>query len=77
MFKEAVMRKMTSFLAGAVTGALVGATLMVLFTPASGETIRSDVRKRVQGLRDQMSEAAAARRAELEAQLAGLRAPRA
>lgn len=70
------MQRALSFLAGAISGAVVGATLMVLFTPASGETIRSDVRKRVQGLRDQMSEAAAARRAELQAQLAGLRAPR-
>jgi gas vesicle protein len=74
--QEADMQRALSFLAGAISGAVVGATLMVLFTPASGETIRSDVRKRVQGLRDQMSEAAAARRAELQAQLAGLRAPR-
>ncbi len=71
------MRKMMSFLAGAVTGALVGSVLMVLYTPASGETIRSDVRNRALALRDQMKGAAAARRAELEAQLAGLRAPRA
>ena len=71
------MQKTLSYLAGALTGALVGATLVVLFTPASGETIRSDLRNRVEALRDQMKDAAAARRAELEAQLASLREPRA
>ena len=70
------MQKTLSYLAGAVTGALVGATLVVLFTPASGETIRSDLRNRVNMLRMQMQDAAAARRAELEAQLDALRAPR-
>lgn len=69
------MQRTLSFLAGAVTGALVGATLMVLFTPASGETIRSDLRNRVGALQGQMKDAAAARRKELEAQLASLRAP--
>jgi gas vesicle protein len=70
------MQKTLSYLAGAVTGALVGATLVVLFTPASGETIRSDLRNRVDALRDQMKDAASDRRAELEAQLNRLREPR-
>ncbi len=70
------MQRMFSYLAGVVTGALVGATLVVLFTPASGETIRSDLRNRVAGLRSQMEEAAETRRMELEAQLAKLRAPK-
>lgn len=69
------MQRTISFLAGAITGALVGATLMVLFTPASGETVRSDLRNRVQSLQGQMKDAAATRRQELEAQLASLRAP--
>ena len=69
------MQRTLSFLAGAVTGALVGATLMVLFTPTSGETIRSDLQNRVQRLRDEMQGAASNRRAEMEAQLARLRAP--
>lgn len=70
------MQRTLSYLAGAITGALVGATLVVLFTPASGETIRSDLRNRVDALRMQMQDAAAARREELEAQLARLREPR-
>jgi len=69
------MQRTLSFLAGAVTGALVGATLMVLFTPASGETIRSDLQNRIQRLQDEMRGAASNRRAELESQLARLRAP--
>ena len=70
------MQRALNFVAGAVTGALVGATLMVLFTPASGETVRSDLQKRVQGLRNQRADAAAARRGELEARLNEMRAPR-
>lgn len=70
------MQRTFSFLVGAFTGALVGATLMVLLTPASGETIRSDLRNRIDALRDQMQDAAAARRSELESQLDSLRAPR-
>ena len=71
------MQRTFSYLAGAITGALVGATLVVLFTPQSGESIRSDLRNRVQSLREQMKEAASARRQELEAQLSDLRAPKA
>ncbi|HUF38857.1 MAG TPA: YtxH domain-containing protein [Anaerolineales bacterium] len=70
------MEKTLSYLAGIVTGALVGATIVVLFTPASGETIRSDLRNRFDRLRMQMQDAADDRRAELEGQLAHLREPR-
>ncbi|NJN43851.1 MAG: YtxH domain-containing protein [Anaerolineae bacterium] len=69
------MQRAFSFLAGAVTGALVGATLMVLFTPAPGESVRSDLQNRVQQFRDQLQDAASTRRAEMETQLANLRAP--
>ena len=74
--KETSMQRMLSFIAGAVTGALVGSTLMVLFTPASGQSIRSDLRNRIMSLRDQMQGAASERRAELEAQLSRLRSTR-
>lgn len=70
------MQRTLSYLAGVVTGALVGATLMVLFTPASGETVRSDLRNRVDGMLGQMKDAAQTRRAEMEAQLASLRQPK-
>lgn len=71
------MQRVLSFFAGALSGALVGATLMVLFTPASGETVRSDLQNRIQRLQNEMQGAATARRAEMEAQLARLRTPQA
>ena len=69
------MQRTLSFLVGALTGALVGAALGVLFTPASGKTLREDMQHRLQQLRDEMQEAAQDRRAEMEAQLAQLRSP--
>ncbi len=69
------MQRALSFLSGALSGALVGATLMVLFTPAPGKTIRADLQSRIQNLRDEMQGAASSRRMEMEAQLARLRAP--
>lgn len=69
------MQRVLSFFAGVLSGALVGATLMVLFTPASGESVRSDLKNRIQRLQEEMQGAATARRAEMEAQLARLRAP--
>ncbi|MCA9921497.1 MAG: YtxH domain-containing protein [Anaerolineales bacterium] len=40
------MRRMFSFLAGALCGALVGAVLALLLTPASGENLRSGAKAR-------------------------------
>ncbi len=34
------MNKVFSFMAGAISGALVGSVLVVLFTPASGEELK-------------------------------------
>jgi len=40
------MRKMFSFLAGALCGALVGGVLVLLLTPASGEEVRTGAKTR-------------------------------
>lgn len=69
------MRRMLSFLSGALMGALVGATLALLFAPSSGEGLRDQLRERVAALQEEVKRAAAERRAELEEQLAGLRMP--
>ncbi len=69
------MKRMLSFLSGAIMGALVGATLALLFAPASGEGLREQLRGRVMAVQEEVKKAAADRRAELEEQLAGLRAP--
>ena len=52
------MQRMLGFLAGAVSGALVGATLAILFAPAPGKTVREDLQHRVQQVQEQMKKAA-------------------
>lgn len=69
------MKGVMSFLSGAVMGGLVGATLAILFAPASGEELRNQLRERADHIQDEVKEAAASRRAELEQQLAVMRSP--
>jgi gas vesicle protein len=73
--KEVIMRKVINFLSGVIIGGLVGATLALLLTPSSGEQWRSQLQERVSRIRADVNQAAANRRADLEAQLAKLRAP--
>jgi gas vesicle protein len=70
------MQKLFMFLMGAVMGALVGATLALLLTPAPGKDLQAQMQERVQFIQSEVKGAAATRRAELEKQLAELRAPR-
>lgn len=70
------MRKFLSFLMGAVMGGLVGATTALLLAPVSGINLRSQLRDRALRVQEDVKAAAAARRIELEEQLAALRAPR-
>lgn len=72
---EEVMQRIVSLLSGMAMGALVGATLALVFAPSSGEELRSQMQERVKGLQDELKQAAAARRAELEEQLAVLMKP--
>ncbi len=71
------MRHIFMFLMGALMGALVGATLAMLLTPVSGKDLQTQMQDRVQFIQKEVKEAAAARRAELEKQLAEMRSPRA
>lgn len=71
------MSKFFNFFLGAVLGGFVGATLALLLAPSSGEEIRLEMRERVRRLQEELRQAAAQRRAELEEQLATLRSPRA
>lgn len=71
------MGKFFKFFLGAVLGGFLGATLAVLLAPSSGEEIRLEMREWVQRLQEELRQAAAQRRAELEEQLAALRSPRA
>jgi gas vesicle protein len=74
---EASMRRFTSFLAGSMCGALLGAVLALLLAPYSGEDLRLRTRERLMGLRDDVREAYDARREQLEAELDALRRSRA
>ena len=67
------MRKFLSFLGGTLMGALVGATLALLLTPSSGETLRTQIRERFLALQDELSQAAEDRKVELEQYLTTLR----
>jgi gas vesicle protein len=67
------MKKFLSFFVGTVMGALVGATLALLLTPSSGETLRGQIRERFAALQDELVQAANERKLELEAQLANMR----
>ena len=70
------MRRIFSFLLGGIAGALVGAVIALLLAPAQGTDTRGMLRERVVTVRKDVQAAAAARRADLEHQLAQLRAPR-
>ncbi len=67
------MRRFFSFLAGTLTGALVGAAVALLFAPSSGAELQSRARERITSLRDEVREAYDARVAQLEAELESLR----
>ena len=67
------MKKFFSFFIGTVMGALVGATLALLLTPASGETLRGQIKERFAALQDELVQAATERRTELEEYLESLR----
>ena len=69
------MQKFMNFFAGLIVGGLIGATVVILVTPASGEEIRSQIQDRSIQLKDEIKAVADARRAELERELAALRAP--
>jgi gas vesicle protein len=62
------MRKTFSFLAGALCGVLVGGVTGLLLAPYAGTELRKDIQNRVDGLVAKGQQAAALKRAELEAQ---------
>jgi gas vesicle protein len=69
------MSRVTNFIFGIVLGGLVGSTVALLITPASGEKFRSQMRGYVTRIQDEVRKAAETKREELEAQLVELRKP--
>ena len=70
------MNRVGNFILGAMLGGLVGAVTALLLAPSSGQQLRSNVATRAEQIRSEVTQAAATRRADLERQLAELRAPR-
>jgi gas vesicle protein len=67
------MRKMISFVSGAVLGGLVGATLALLLAPSSGMALQDKMRQSYEELKSEVQKAASDRRKELTVQLETLR----
>ena len=69
------MRRFANFIMGAFLGALVGAVAALLLAPASGEDLQNRARERLASLRDEVQDAYASRKSQLEAELEALRQP--
>lgn len=67
------MQKALNMALGMVLGGLVGSALALLLTPKSGDELRMDVREYSRQVKSDVEQAANARRAELERELANLR----
>jgi gas vesicle protein len=70
------MNLFVRFLVGALLGGLVGSSLALLLTPESGESLRQRIRTDAENLQQEVGQAAAAKRTELEQQLEALRISR-
>jgi gas vesicle protein len=67
------MQKALNLVLGMVLGALVGSTVALLLTPMSGDELRVEMKEYSRQVRSDVEQAATARRAELERELANLR----
>jgi gas vesicle protein len=63
------MRKLFNFLAGVMAGAIIGSVTALLLAPEPGGELQARIRSRGQQLMEEARRAAAAQRAEMEAQL--------
>ena len=67
------MNRFISFVSGAIMGVLVGGTLGLLLTPASGEELKRKIQDQTLRIQQEVKTAAQDRRRELEEQLSSLR----
>ncbi len=69
------MRRAVSFIIGTTIGGLLGAIAALLFAPASGEELRTQIGNRAQTFAADVRQAANTRRIELQDRLETLRTP--
>ena len=67
------MRWFLNFLFGLLVGALIGATLALIFAPSSGAQLRADIQSRADQIATDVREAVAEERKRLEAELEALK----
>jgi gas vesicle protein len=67
------MRKILNFLAGSISGVLVGGVAALLMAPSSGDELRGTAQSRLDTFLGEIQRASVERRAELEAQLEALK----
>ncbi|HEX2979280.1 MAG TPA: YtxH domain-containing protein [Anaerolineaceae bacterium] len=67
----------SDFLSGLLLGGLLGAAAVLLYTPESGDNMRTRIRGFIDDLRQEVKQASMTRRVELEQELAVLRTPKA
>ena len=70
------MSKVTCFLAGMMSGAIVGSVAALLLAPMSGRELQSKAREEFDELVEDAKSAAETKRVQLEAQLEALKAPK-
>jgi gas vesicle protein len=69
------MKKFLYFILGFLTGGLLSAGAVLLFTPLSGENVRIEISNYTKNLSNEVQLAAKQKREELEAQLVQLKKP--
>jgi gas vesicle protein len=69
------VRRILAFIGGVLSGGAFGTAVALLFTPASGDSMRGGLRQRMATVREAGADAAARKRAELEAQLDAMTTP--
>jgi gas vesicle protein len=70
------MSKLMGFLAGAMSGAIVGAVSALLLAPMSGHELQTRAREEFDNLVDDARSAAELKRVQLETQLEALKSPK-
>lgn len=69
------MKRFLTLLSGVLSGAVVGAALVLLFTPTSGAELQSEIQNRIQSIKNDVLNAYDERKTQLEAELEQLRQP--